>query len=141
LQANAAQKKLAASNAATLQTHRYAVLIINALFIVIRLVLRRSSSTLSLYIMYTLTFALAAWLQLQLESVGRPKFDSKGIVLSSGSDLGQAGLTEYMFDVLYLTWGIQLLVACTTTWAWWLYLVVRSFWRCALMGRYRRMRG
>lgn len=76
--------------------------------------------------MYALTFALAAWLQLQLESVGRPKFDSKGALLSSGSDLGQAGLTEYMFDILYLTWGIQLLVACTTTWAWWLYLVVSS---------------
>lgn len=45
-------------------------------------------------------------------------------MIDPGSDLAQLGMTEYMFDVLYLTWGIQLLVAFTTTWAWWLYLVV-----------------
>lgn len=76
--------------------------------------------------MYFLSFATAGWLQYQLESVGTPKFDEKGAVLKSGDDLGQSGLTEYMFDVIYLTWGIQLLVAFTTTYAWWLYLLVLS---------------
>ena len=74
--------------------------------------------------MYLLSFSLAAFLQYQLESVGRPSFDERGAVLQTGSDLGQQGLTEYMFDVLYLTWGIQLLVAFTTFYAWWLYLLV-----------------
>lgn len=45
-------------------------------------------------------------------------------MIDPGSDLAQQGMTEYMFDILYLTWGIQLLVAFTTTWAWWLYLLV-----------------
>lgn len=81
--------------------------------------------------MFAITFSLAAWLQFQLELVGTPKYDAKGGLVSSGSDLGQAGLTEYMFDVLYLTWGIQLLVACTTTYAWWLYLIVSISLTCA----------
>lgn len=89
--------------------------------------------------MYTLSFILAGWLQLQLEYVGRPTFDDKGGVITSGSDLGQAGLTEYMFDVLYLTWGIQLLVAFFTTYAWWLYLLVSSlFIQANLDSRIRR---
>jgi hypothetical protein len=74
--------------------------------------------------MYLLSAGLAGWLQFQLESIGRPVFDDRGQVVRSGSDLGQAGLTEYMFDVLYLTWGIQVLVAFTTSYAWWLYLLV-----------------
>ena len=75
--------------------------------------------------MYFLTAGLAGWLQFQLESVGRPSFDDRGVLITAGSDLGQSGLTEYMFDILYLTWGIQLLVAFITTYAWWLYLLVR----------------
>jgi hypothetical protein len=80
--------------------------------------------------MYLFSASLATWLQFQIEFVGRPKFDERGGVLDPGSDLAQLGMTEYMFDVLYLTWGIQLLVAFTTTWAWWLYsLVCCSFLR------------
>ena len=104
--------------------HRYGFLVINGTFILIRLILRRKLSSTSLYIMYFLSFCLAAFLQYQLESVGKPKFDERGGVLRTGSDLGQQGLTEYMFDVLYLTWGIQLLVAATTVHAFWLYLLV-----------------
>ena len=74
--------------------------------------------------MYALSAGLAGWLQFQLESIGRPIFDDKGGVIKTGSDLGQSGLTEYMFDILYLTWGIQILVAFTTPYAWFLYLVV-----------------
>lgn len=74
--------------------------------------------------MYFLSASLAGWLQLQLESIGKPTFDDRGGVVKTGNDLGQSGLTEYMFDVLYMTWGIQLLVAFTTTYAWWLYLLV-----------------
>ena len=74
--------------------------------------------------MYALSAGLAGWIQFQLEFAGRPTFDSKGVVIKTGSDLGQSGLTEYMFDIVYLTWGIQLFVAFTTTYAWWLYLLV-----------------
>jgi SRP-independent targeting protein 2/TMEM208 len=74
--------------------------------------------------MYVLSATLAGWLQYQLEFVGRPTFDDRGGVIKTGDDLGQAGLTEYMFDILYLTWGIQLLVAFTTVYAWWLCLLV-----------------
>jgi len=90
--------------------------------------------------MYLLTAGLAGWLQFQLESVGRPKYDGRGALISAGSDLGQAGLTEYMFDVVYLTWGIQLLVAFTTTHAWWLYLIVTSPPLGLTDGRYLGMR-
>jgi SRP-independent targeting protein 2/TMEM208 len=101
-------------------------LIINIAFIVLRLFLRRSLSSWTLYILYLLSFALAGFIQFQLESFGHPTFDENGGVIKSGEDLGQAGLTEYMFDILYLTWGIQILVAVTTIHAFWLYLLVNS---------------
>jgi len=79
--------------------------------------------------MYIITTALSTFVQVQLELVGRPQYDQKGQVIQSGSDLGQGGLTEYMWDFIYVTWAIQLLVAFTTTWAWYLYFLVFSLQR------------
>ncbi|SCU83472.1 LADA_0C11650g1_1 [Lachancea dasiensis] len=38
-----------------------------------------------------------------LEKNGRPRFDSSGHVVREGMDLAQKGLTEWMFDIVYLT--------------------------------------
>lgn len=39
-----------------------------------------------------------------LDKSGRPQYDSKGKIVKEGMDLSQAGgLTEYMFDVIYLS--------------------------------------
>lgn len=39
-----------------------------------------------------------------LDTSGRPRFDSKGKIVKEGMDLSQpGGLTEYMFDLVYLS--------------------------------------
>ncbi|KAM3161267.1 SRP-independent targeting protein 2 [Lachancea thermotolerans] len=38
-----------------------------------------------------------------LEKGGRPKFDADGRVVREGMDLNQEGLTEWMFDIVYLS--------------------------------------
>lgn len=35
--------------------------------------------------------------------IGKPKRDGAGTLLSAGDDLNQPGLTEYAFDVIYVT--------------------------------------
>jgi hypothetical protein len=35
--------------------------------------------------------------------IGKPKRDAAGTLLSAGDDLNQPGLTEYAFDVIYVT--------------------------------------
>ena len=42
--------------------------------------------------------------------MGSPKRDATGIVVMSGDDLNQPGITEWMFDILYIACkGISLL--------------------------------
>jgi hypothetical protein len=59
------------------------------------------------------TLGIAAVVQYQLESAA-----------GSGYDLADPGLTEYLFDVLYITWAIQIIAALVTDKAYWFYMVV-----------------
>lgn len=44
---------------------------------------------------------------------------------AQGNDLQQSGLTQYMFDVIYVTWFVQL---ASLVWSklWYLYLIVSA---------------
>ena len=42
----------------------------------------------------------------------------------SGEDLEAKGLTEYMWDVLYWTWGCTVIAGLFGNKAWWLWIVV-----------------
>lgn len=67
-------------------------------------------------------------LQFQLERMGRPKYDAKGVLVTAGDDLAQAGLTEWFHDVLYLTWACDLLAPITgSNKVWYLYLLIPTY--------------
>lgn len=74
-------------------------------------------------------FALPALLSLYiLEKTGRPLVDAAGKVVRTGQDLQQEGLTEYFFDVIYLTVILNILsIVFNSTKVWWLYIVVPGF--------------
>lgn len=112
-QANAAQKRLKQQNTQSLKSLHLAAVIVNALFIISRFLVFRGSFSYGLVFKYVLSAAVSLGLLYQLESIAR-----------SGGDLGQSGVIEYMLDVVYLTFGIQILVALVTDKAWWLYLAV-----------------
>lgn len=53
------------------------------------------------YVMFNLPMCISLYI---LEKTGRPQYDAKGRVVREGMDLGQAGgMTEYMFDIIYLS--------------------------------------
>ncbi|KAJ3941668.1 uncharacterized protein N0V96_008382 [Colletotrichum fioriniae] len=61
---------------------------------------------------------------------------------TSGEDLAAAGLTEYMFDVVWVTWASVVLVILFGNWGWFLWLAVPAYGAYAgygLLGAGKRM--
>jgi hypothetical protein len=64
------------------------------------------------------------------ERIGRPIYTMEGgnkELRKAGEDLESKGLTEWMWDVVYWTWGCVALVALAGDWAWWFYAVVPAY--------------
>lgn len=119
--ANASAKKQAISNTNALKLMHLSSLGVNAFVILFHFLLKRPAS-LKPYFLFSIPAFL---LQFQLERMGRPSYDAKGSLIRSGDDLGASGITEWMHDVIYVTWGCAVLSAIfNTTKVWFLYLVI-----------------
>ena len=57
--------------------------------------------------------------------MGQPRLSATGILESAGDDLSQAGLTQYMQDVIFVTWGAQM-VSLVWSKGWWIYGTVSA---------------
>lgn len=55
-----------------------------------------------------------------------PKYDASGALISSGQDLSQKGLMDFLWDFIYVTWFCEV-VTLFSAWLWLLMLIVRSF--------------
>lgn len=63
-----------------------------------------------------------------LEKSGRPKYDATTKALkSSGEDLAAQGLTEYLFDVVWVTWFSLISVMIFGNWGWIVWAVVPAY--------------
>lgn len=122
--ARQAEKQLANTNAVKIQNMRKAAIAVNVLFILIRLVWYYGTTSKKTWFMYIVTNIAATLIQLQLENIGMPRFAEDGQLISAGEDLGQKGLTEYLFDIVYMTWIVYTLVAVITDYAWLMYLAI-----------------
>jgi len=71
---------------------------------------------------YTLFNAPALAIEFWFERIARPVHQD-GDLKRAGEDLEAKGLTEWMWDVVYWTWGNIVLAALAGDWAWWLMLV------------------
>ncbi|KAK0737099.1 hypothetical protein B0T21DRAFT_383148 [Apiosordaria backusii] len=121
--AQKARKDRAKSNVATLNNLHLGSLIVNGLFLLLNFIFR-SRSLLAWFILSLPSFVC----QFILEKSGRPKYDpSTNALKSSGEDLAAPGLTEYMFDVVWVTWAAAILVALFGNWAWFLWAVVPAY--------------
>lgn len=121
--AQKAKKDRAKSNAAALNNLHIGAAAVNGLFLAWHF-LFRSRSLLS-YVLLSLPSFLC---QFALERSGRPKFDpATGALKSSGEDLAASGLTEYMWDVVWVTWACQVLVMLFGNWFWLLWAVVPAY--------------
>ena len=64
------------------------------------------------------TMALCLQIQWYLSKAAEPTLDAMGRVLASGTDLTAAGFTDFVFDILYISWfslGLSILFDA----AWW----------------------
>ncbi|KAK4199075.1 hypothetical protein QBC40DRAFT_87426 [Triangularia verruculosa] len=121
--AQKARKDRAKSNVATLNNLHLGSLIVNGLFLLLNFIFR-SRSLLTWFILSLPSFVC----QFILEKSGRPIYDpSTNALRSSGEDLAAPGLTEYMFDVVWVTWAAAILVALFGNWAWFLWAVVPAY--------------
>ncbi|KAK5627683.1 hypothetical protein RRF57_003398 [Xylaria bambusicola] len=121
--AQKARKDRAKSNAAALKNLHIGTLVVNTFFVLSNLLFKRKS--LLLYVVLSLPSFICEFV---LESTGRPKYDpSNNSLKTAGEDLSAPGLTEYMFDVIWVTWASVVLVAFFGNWGWLLWSVVPAY--------------
>ena len=121
--AQKARKDRAKSNAATLNNLHIGSAVVTVVFLVLHFIFR-SRSLFWWFICSLPSFICQGF----LEYSGRPSYDpSTGALKKSGEDLAAQGLTEYMFDVVWVTWGATLLVSLFGNKAWFLWAIVPAF--------------
>ncbi|KAL8946152.1 MAG: hypothetical protein Q9222_007417 [Ikaeria aurantiellina] len=122
--AQKAAKQKAARNTSILKRTHLISLAINTCFILLRLLVFRRSCTRQTYILYGVLSAPAFAIEFWFEKMGRPVTGINGEVKQPGEDLEAKGLTEYMWDVLYWTWGCTLVAIVLGDRAWYGWIVV-----------------
>jgi hypothetical protein len=138
--AQKAKKGVAKANISTLNNLHLGTLGLNILFILFSLLIKRRS-----FLAYVLFSLPSLFCQFTLEKTGRPKFDANTKALkSSGEDLAAPGLTEYMFDVVWVTWASLIVVILFGNWGWLIWSVVPvygAYKGYGLLGMARGMMG
>ncbi|TID13107.1 DUF788 domain protein [Venturia nashicola] len=123
--AQKAAKSLAVRNKQKLDQTRLFTLAVHLFYIIFRVLIFRSSFTRGSFWRYALFSFPALFIQFWFERIGRPVYGSEpGDLRKSGEDLEAKGLTEWMWDVLYWTYGCILFAAVIGDRAWWLYITV-----------------
>lgn len=138
--AQKATKARAKSNWEALKNLHLGALVINVLFLLWHFLFKPRS-----LLAYAILSLPAFFCQFALERAGRPKYHPQtGALVSAGDDLGNAGLTEYMFDCVWITWTCLVLVMLFGNWAWLIWSVIPAFAMykgSALLGMARGMAG
>ncbi|KAI1496704.1 hypothetical protein F5X99DRAFT_58095 [Biscogniauxia marginata] len=135
--AQKARKDKAKANATALANLHIGMLIVNTLFVLSHLLFRKRS--ILLYVLLSLPSFICEYI---LESSGRPKYDPTTKALkSAGEDLSAPGLTDYMFDVIWVTWASVVLVIFFGNWAWLLWAVVPAYGAYKGFGLFSAARG
>ncbi|KAH7344934.1 hypothetical protein B0J17DRAFT_637615 [Rhizoctonia solani] len=126
--ANASAKKVAAQNEVAIRNLQMGMLIANALYWLLRLLLRGPLLARGPTFLYILTFIPTVVLYRHLTSIGLPRKEPKtGALISPGEDLNQSGITEWCWDIIYVTWGCAVGSSLLGNWVWWLYLVIPGY--------------
>jgi hypothetical protein len=88
----------------------------------------RSSFSRRSLLLYILFSGPSLLIQFWFEKIGRPAYGTEpGDLRKSGEDLDAQGLTEFLWDILYWTYGCIAFVAVLGDKAWWLYVCMIPF--------------
>ncbi|KAG8681899.1 hypothetical protein FRC08_015337 [Ceratobasidium sp. 394] len=123
--ANASAKKVASQNEVAIRNLQMGMLIANVLHWLLRILLRRPILARGPTILYVLTLAPTVVLYRHLTTIGLPRREpNTGALISPGEDLAQPGITEWCWDIIYVTWACAVGSGLLGSWVWWLYLVI-----------------
>ncbi|QSZ33499.1 hypothetical protein DSL72_005067 [Monilinia vaccinii-corymbosi] len=111
--AQKARKDRAKANIQTLNYLHYGTILVNGLFCLFHVLLR--SRNMLAYVLFSIAPWIVEWF---LEHNSRPKFDPAGKMVSAGEDLAAPGLTEYMFDIIWMHWLSLFAVVIFGNWGW-----------------------
>lgn len=121
--AQKAKKDRARSNSVALNNLHIGSAIVNILFLLFHFVFK--SRSIFLYAVFSLPALIC---EIVLERAGRPSYDSTTKALkAAGEDMSAPGLTEYMFDIVWVTWACQVLVILFGNKGWLLWLAVPGY--------------
>lgn len=129
--AGAAEKKQAQRNIETLSSIHKLSGIVNLISLLCIFFLQRPLNGKKYYFLLSIPAYVCQYI---VENIGRPSFkineDGYKVLVKAGEDLQQAGLTEYMFDIIYLTLSIDLLMCIFGTMKVWLLLAIVPIYAC-----------
>ncbi|THX66620.1 hypothetical protein D6D08_07097 [Aureobasidium pullulans] len=120
--ARQALKTQASRNVAILQRTHMIALGVHGFHLLLRFTFVRRS-----FWAYLLLSFPSLLIQFWFERVGRPTYVDgvNGKELKrAGEDLEAKGLTEWMWDVVYWSWGCIVLTTLLGDWAWWFFAVI-----------------
>ncbi|KAG9100643.1 hypothetical protein FRC07_010392 [Ceratobasidium sp. 392] len=101
------------------------MLVANVLHWLLRILFRRPILARGSTILYVLTLVPTAVLYRHLTTIGSPRREpNTGALISPGEDLAQSGITEWCWDIIYVTWACAVGSGLLGSWVWWLYLVI-----------------
>ncbi|KAI6779747.1 uncharacterized protein J7T54_005777 [Emericellopsis cladophorae] len=121
--AQKAKKDRAKSNGIALNNLHIGTATVHAVFLAFHFLLR--SRSLLAYGLLSVPSFICEYI---LESSGRPKYDPETKALrTSGEDLNAPGLTEYMFDVVWVTWASLVCVMLFGNWGWLLWASLPAY--------------
>ncbi|KAI9294381.1 DUF788-domain-containing protein [Neoconidiobolus thromboides FSU 785] len=123
--ANLQKKKIIQKNEQLLTQLQKIFLGVNAYFIIIRLLFQYSSLTFYNLLAYIFTVGLSWLIYFQLIKLAKPTLNGAQIV-NPGEDLSSKGLISYMFDILYITWFIQV-TTTISNYFWYVYLLIPGY--------------
>ncbi|KAM0752834.1 DUF788-domain-containing protein [Meredithblackwellia eburnea MCA 4105] len=113
--AGASAKRIAAQNGATLAQLRIGFAISNLIYLGHLFIFRSGRSWFRLFA-YLSSEIIAVVLWAQLADMA-----------AKGGDLAAAGLTSYIFDIIYVTWFVHVTTAVIWAKFWYLYLVIPGY--------------
>lgn len=119
--AQKARKDRAKANIIALQKLHIGTLTLNIIFLLSTFLWRRRS-----LLLYALLSVPSIVCEFILERTGRPSY-LNGSLKSAGEDLAAEGLTEYMFDVIWVTWACLIAVVLFGNWGWVLWAVIPAY--------------
>ncbi|THV44739.1 hypothetical protein BGAL_0587g00050 [Botrytis galanthina] len=134
--AQKAKKDRAKANIQALNYLHYGTFLANALFCLFHFLIRPRNMW--AYVLFSLAPWVIEWF---LEQNSRPKFDQAGKMVSAGEDLAAPGLTEYMFDIIWMHWLSLVVVVIFGNWGWLVFSVVPIYGLYKVFGLWSGAKG